>query len=168
MGHCRTRPWQGGLLRGGGTGDTKFPLYREANPGPLGALHYLLRKEQNASLAKPLSWLAEQGVRISGIDISQEALSLCHKVLKHKGLGKNIDTLTHGSASDIACPDEYFDGIIESCVFQHLPSDLRVKAFSEVVRLLKPGGLFIGHMLNRKHTTYKKQLDKIIGRHGKD
>ena len=108
-----------------------------------------------------LGWLAEQGVRISGIDISQEALSLCHKVLKHKGLGKNIDILTHRSASDIACPDEHFDGIIESCVFQHLPSELRVKAFSEVVRLLKPGGLFIGHMLNRKHTTYKKQVDKM-------
>ena len=108
-----------------------------------------------------LGWLAEQGVRISGIDISQEALSLCHKVLKHKGLGKNIDILTHGSASDIACPDEHFDGIIESCVFQHLPSDLRVKAFSEVVRLLKPGGLFIGHMLNRKHTTYKKHVYKM-------
>ena len=108
-----------------------------------------------------LGWLAEQGVRISGIDISQEALSLCHKVLKHKGLEKNIDILTHRSASDIACPDEHFDGIIESCVFQHLPSDLRVKAFSEVVRLLKPGGLFIGHMLNRKHTTYKKQVDKM-------
>jgi len=108
-----------------------------------------------------LGWLAEQGVRISGIDISQEALSLCRKVLKHKGLGKSIDTLTHGSASDIACPDEHFDGIIESCVFQHLPGKLRIKAFSEVVRLLKPGGLFIGHMLNRKHTTYKKQVHKM-------
>ena len=29
------------------------------------------------------------------------------------------------------------------------------------MRLLKPGGLFIGHMLNRKHTTYKKQLHKM-------
>ena len=81
-----------------------------------------------------LGWLAEQGVRISGNDISQEALSLCQKVLKHKGLVKNIDTLTYRSASDIACPDEHFDGIIEACVFQHLPSELRIKAFSEVVR----------------------------------
>ena len=32
-----------------------------------------------------LGWLAVQGVRISGNDISQEALSLCQKVLKHKG-----------------------------------------------------------------------------------
>ena len=51
-----------------------------------------------------LGWLAEQGVRISGNDISQEALSLCQKVLKHKGLVKNIDTLTYRSASDRACP----------------------------------------------------------------
>ncbi len=109
-----------------------------------------------------LGWLAEQGVRISGIDISQEALSLCRKVLKHKGLGKSIDTLAHGSASDVACPDEHFDGIIESCVFQHLPRELRIRAFSEVVRLLKPGGLFIGHMLSRKHSTYKDQVNNMI------
>ena len=39
-------------------------------------------------------WLAEQGVLISDVDISQEALSLCHKLLTHIGLGKNIDALT--------------------------------------------------------------------------
>ena len=106
-----------------------------------------------------LAWLAEQGIRISGIDISQKALSLCKKTLKHKGLEKNIEILTQASASDIPCPDEYFDGIIESCVFQHLPNELRIKAFSEVVRLLKPGGLFIGHMLSRKHSTFKNQVN---------
>ena len=40
-----------------------------------------------------LAWLAEQGIRISGIDISQEALSLCKKTLKDKGLEKNIGIL---------------------------------------------------------------------------
>ena len=37
-------------------------------------------------------WLAEQSVRIS--DIPYEASLLCHKLLTHIGLGKNIDALT--------------------------------------------------------------------------
>ncbi|MED5225711.1 MAG: class I SAM-dependent methyltransferase, partial [Pseudomonadota bacterium] len=78
------------------------------------------------------------------------------------GLEENIEILTQASASDIPCPNEYFDGIIESCVFQHLPSELRIKAFSEVVRLLKPGGLFIGHMLSRKHSTFKNQVNNTV------
>ena len=42
----------GGLLDP--EGEPRFPLYRDDNLHPLGALHYLLRKEQNHSLAFPL------------------------------------------------------------------------------------------------------------------
>jgi len=35
-------------------GETLFPLIREANPDPLGALHYLLTKQQNHTLEFPL------------------------------------------------------------------------------------------------------------------
>ena len=35
-------------------GETLFPLYRDPNPSPLGALQYLLRKERNVSLNYPL------------------------------------------------------------------------------------------------------------------
>ena len=51
-----------------------------------------------------------------------------------------------------------FDGVLESCVFQHLNEIDRKKAFQEAVRVLKRGGVFIGHMLSQNHTTY--QLNK--------
>ena len=113
-------------------------------------------------MTKQYHWFPAQealaGLRDSGIKNTASAISEIIDNSMDAG-AKNIEILIQASASDIPCPDEYFDGIIESCVFQHLPSELRIKAFSEVVRLLKPGGLFIGHMLSRKHSTFKNQVN---------
>ena len=105
-----------------------------------------------------LIWLAEKGLQPNGIDISQKALDLCKYHFQKNQLEHRLGDLKRCSATSLPFEKDSFDGVLESCVFQHLNEIDRKKAHQEVVRVLKPGGAFIGHMLSQNHTTY--QLNK--------
>lgn len=84
-----------------------------------------------------------------------------------------------GNAEDLPFEDESFDVVIMDAVLEHIP-DVG-KAFSEVARVLKPGGLFIGyvafmecfHEISYSHLSFKAlehysningmKLEKISG-----
>ena len=102
-----------------------------------------------------LIWLAEKGIQPNGIDISQKALDLCKYHFQKNQLEHRLGDLKHCSATSLPFEKDSFDGVLESCVFQHLNEIDRKKAHQEAVRVLKPGGVFIGHMLSQNHTTYK-------------
>jgi hypothetical protein len=49
-------------------------------------------------------------------------------------------------------------------VFQHLDLETRERTFAEVGRLLKPGGIFVGYMLDAGHSTFqRKQAEQLPG-----
>lgn len=123
-------------------------------PEALRDLHFL---EMGCGAGSNLLWLAEKGIRVSGVDISPTALGLARHRLERAGLGDRIGQLAVSSVGEVPFADQSFDGIIEACVFQHLGRDERVRAFSNVRRLLKPGGLFAGYMLDTGHTTFAMQ-----------
>lgn len=131
-------------------------LRPRVEPDAYGALHYL---EVGCGAGPNLVWLAERGIKVSGVDISPTALELARRSFRQRGLEARLGSLVHGSATALEFPDSSLDGVLESCVFQHLARDDRIKAFAEVVRVLKPGGVFVGHMLNRRHSTYGAQRD---------
>ncbi|MBL4888818.1 MAG: class I SAM-dependent methyltransferase [Candidatus Lindowbacteria bacterium] len=105
-----------------------------------------------------LLWLAQKGISVSGVDVSPTALNLCRENFENAGLTHKIDELVEASVVSTPFEDESFDGICESCVFQHLGKEDRLKTFAEVKRLLKPGGIFAAYMLDAGHSTY--QLSK--------
>jgi SAM-dependent methyltransferase len=113
--------------------------------------------EMGCGAGPNLLWLAKRGIRVSGIDISPTALRLCERNLRSAGLAHKIGDLIEGSVTDVPLPDGSFDGIVEACVFQHLNRKERRQAFAEVARLLKPGGLFVGYMLDQGHTTFQQK-----------
>lgn len=115
--------------------------------------------EMGCGAAPTLVWLAKKGIKVSGIDISPKALELGRANLIQSGCEKQILDLREGSVCDTKYDAESFDGILESCVFQHLNKEDRIKAFQEVSRILKPGGLFVGHMLGNNHTIYKAKKE---------
>ena len=123
----------------------------------LSGLHFA---EMGSGAGPNLVWLAEKGVEVSGVDIAPIALELSREVLTRRGLEGRIGSLVEASVSDVPLADESLDGILESCVFQHLPRDDRLRAFKEVDRLLKPGGLFVGHMLEQRHTVFEARADE--------
>jgi SAM-dependent methyltransferase len=118
--------------------------------------------EMGCGAGPNLVWLAQKGIEVSGIDISATALRLCEKNLRGAGLAGRIGKLIKGSVTDVPLPDQSFDGIFESCVFQHLDRKDRSHAFAEVGRLLKPGGLFVGYMLDQGHTTFQQKASEQL------
>jgi SAM-dependent methyltransferase len=117
-------------------------------------LHFL---ELGCGAGPNLVWLAKRGIHVSGIDVAPTALELARSNLVANGCSEQIDQLIEGSVTSVSLPDGGFDGIIEACVFQHLNKDDRQKAFQEVRRLLKAGGVFVGYMLDRGHTVFQKR-----------
>ncbi|MBI4343025.1 MAG: class I SAM-dependent methyltransferase [Candidatus Omnitrophica bacterium] len=101
-----------------------------------------------------LVWLAQKGIEVSGVDISPTALQLARQQLERAGCAARIGTLTECSVISVPHEDGAFDGVIESCVFQHLPKAERAAAFREAGRLLRPGGLFVGYLLDVGHTIF--------------
>jgi ubiquinone/menaquinone biosynthesis C-methylase UbiE len=116
-------------------------------------LHFI---EMGCGAGPNLLWLAAKGMTVSGIDIAPNALSLARQNLTGAGFKDRIGTLTEGSVTKAPFADASFDGILEACVFQHLKRDDRIAAFNEVKRLLKPGGVFVGYMLDQGHTVFQQ------------
>ncbi|MGH3990943.1 MAG: class I SAM-dependent methyltransferase, partial [Pseudonocardiaceae bacterium] len=114
--------------------------------------------EMGCGAGPNLVWLAEKGIRVSGVDIAPTALDLARENLEGRGLGDRVEALVEGSVSHVPeLEDASLDGIVESCVYQHLPREDRLDAFREIDRLVKPGGLFVGHMLEQGHTVFRKR-----------
>lgn len=117
-------------------------------------LHFL---EMGCGAGPNLVWLARRGIRVSGVDISPTALSLCLENLRQAGVEDRIGILWEGSVTETPFPDESFHGVIEACVFQHLTKVERQQAFAEIARVLKPGGVFVGYMLDQGHSTFQQK-----------
>jgi SAM-dependent methyltransferase len=132
---------------------------RDLRPdGDYGDLHFC---EMGCGAGPNLVWLAEKGIRVSGVDIASNALGLARENFERRGLGDKVEQLVEGSVTDVPqLEDASLDGIVESCVLQHLPREERLAAFREVDRLVKPGGLFVGHMLEQDHTVFRKHADR--------
>jgi SAM-dependent methyltransferase len=129
-------------------------------PEAYGQLHFC---EMGCGAGPNLVWLAEKGIRISGVDIAPTALELARENLARRSLGDHVEHLVEASVSDVPqLEDSSLDGIVESCVYQHLPREDRLAAFREIDRLVKPGGVFVGHMLEQGHTVFQQHMDEQL------
>ena len=118
--------------------------------------------EMGCGAGPNLVWLAEKGIRVSGVDIAPTALALARETLARHGLQDRVEALIEASVSDVPLPDASLDGILESCVFQHLDRTDRQAAFREVDRLTRPGGIFAGHMLEQQHTVFQAHAEEQL------
>ena len=90
---------------------------------------------------------------VTGLDIDQLALEACKKNL-------NIETIWADFSLQIPLPTSSFNVVIAGEVIEHLPyPEITI---SEVSRILKPGGLFVGSVPNSYHL--KNRLRVLKGR----
>lgn len=74
-----------------------------------------------------------------GIDASPEMIEVARKKVKHNDGGTVFDV---GLIENIGFPEATFGVVICRLVIHHLPDDLKRQGFAEILRVLKPGGVF--------------------------
>ncbi len=131
-----------------------YYLRARFSPDQHDRLHFL---DLGCGAGPNMVWLAEKGIMVSGLDIAPSALALAKQSLARHRLDGRLGALHEGSVTDLPFADGHFDGAIEACVFQHLDRTDRHRAFAELARVVKPGGVFVGYMLSDAHTIFAQQ-----------
>ena len=129
-----------------------------------------------------LTLKASLGARgsVHGIDASPEMIDLArHKALK---AGMEMDFRV-GLAQALPFPDKTFDLVVSQLAIHHLPGDLKVRAFGEMYRVLKPKGrcvivdfeppkaipwrylarLFHGHVMMQSDVWHYREMMEGVG-----
>ncbi|MDO5862270.1 MAG: class I SAM-dependent methyltransferase [Thermoplasmata archaeon] len=87
---------------------------------------------------KSTSTLIEMGYRVTGTDLSGEAVALCGERFGSQG------TFVKGDVLSLPFEDGSFDYAVAVHVLEHVPDGSLAQAFSEIARVLRPGGfLFV-------------------------
>jgi ubiquinone/menaquinone biosynthesis C-methylase UbiE len=76
---------------------------------------------------------------VFGLDADPEALKLAKTKLEEAGIEVRLD---QGLASALPYAAESFDRALSSLFFHHLPTEFKLEAMREVLRVLRPGGGF--------------------------
>ena len=87
---------------------------------------------------------ARAGARLNGIDLAPRSIEMTRARLEQEGLTSDLQTM---DAENLEFEDGIFDAVYSFGVLHHVPSPER--AFREVRRVLRPGGVFLGGLYNR-------------------
>jgi len=96
-------------------------------------------------------WLAEQGYKAEGVDISSAGVLKSRAFADSRGLADTIK-FSEGDATSFG-EDDAFDGVV--CVFAHVPTPLKAALLANIVRILKPGGHLVGEWYTPTHVERK-------------
>ena len=87
-------------------------------------------------------YMAKRGASVTGIDISDVAIKVAEVFAKRENVSHRCNFLV-GNVEKMEFPDNSFDIILSSGMMAYLDLD---KALSEVCRVLKKDGIFLGVM----------------------
>lgn len=96
---------------------------------------------------------ARAGARLTGIDLTPRCIELTQRRFEIQGLQSRLVTM---DAEDLGFPDDSFDAVYSFGVLHHTPDQQR--AFREVRRVLRPGGMFLGGLYN-KHSAFYARIN---------
>lgn len=113
-----------------------------------------------------------------GIDVSKESIEIANSKYKKENVSFNV-----GSLVNLDIEDDYADAFFCMETLEHIQRDLLDKCCSEIVRVLKPNGIFIGSVptceyddkcesvygVNSYHITRfsQKSLESLLKKHFK-
>ena len=100
--------------------------------------------------------MRELGFDVHGIDMSAGQVRLAARNV-------GAELVRVGSALDIPAPDASFDFLYIINVLHHLPSvEEQRRAFRELLRVLKPGGLVFVHEINTRNILFRFYMSYVF------
>lgn len=103
---------------------------------------------------------ARVGARLTGIDLTQRCVQLTRQRFEQEGRRSDLRVM---DAETLAFDHDSFDAVYSFGVLHHTPSPER--AFKEVRRVLRPGGVFIGAVYNRDSAFYARiRAERLLRR----
>lgn len=96
-------------------------------------------------------FLAGAGLEVQAMDASASGLDYARRQASDLGLAV---TFRDGLMTDLPYPDGSFDYVLSFNVIYHGDGGVVSRAVSEIHRVLKPGGLFQGTLLSKRHGNY--------------
>jgi SAM-dependent methyltransferase len=96
---------------------------------------------------------ARAGAEMTGVDLTPRCVDMTGHRLALEGLRSNLHVM---DAERLEFPDDSFDVVYSFGVLHHVPSSER--AFAEVRRVLRPGGVFLGGLYSRESFHYARML----------
>jgi ubiquinone/menaquinone biosynthesis C-methylase UbiE len=78
--------------------------------------------------------------RVCGLDISKDQLDVARRKIKQENLEIEF---CEGSIDELPFPDKSFDAIFSTLMLHHVPRRVKMGAFREMRRVLKPGGRIV-------------------------
>jgi len=106
-----------------------------------------------SGLGRHATLMAESGMQVTAIDASPTAVVQTRRHLRELNLAGEVS-----QASFLSLPfrGETFDFVLAWNVLYHADGPSAKLAADEICRVLKPGGLFQGTMLSKRHRRYGK------------
>ncbi len=111
----------------------------------------------------PILLARESTATITAIDLSQEMLRLAAENVRHAGLASRI-LLRQADGKRLPFDDDTFDAVMSNSIVHHIP-DPR-PALAEMVRVLKPGGLWFIRDLLRPPSA--SEVGRLVSIHAQE
>jgi demethylmenaquinone methyltransferase/2-methoxy-6-polyprenyl-1,4-benzoquinol methylase/phosphoethanolamine N-methyltransferase len=103
------------------------------------------------------------GGKVYGIDAAPEMIEVAKKKASRSGVDVVFDV---GLIEELAFPDATFDVVINRLAIHHLPDDLKHRGFTEILRVLKPGGrLLIADFAPPTNPVFNHLASALVGSH---
>lgn len=96
-------------------------------------------------------YLAGNGLRVIGIDLSESGLETARRATRDAGVEVNYQI---GDFTELPVDDSSVDLVLAWNVIYHGDEDVVRRAIAEIRRVLRPGGLFLGTMISKRHDRY--------------
>ncbi len=101
-----------------------------------------------AGVGRHALWLAQQGHSVTALDAAAEGLAEIDKT-------GGVETVL-GRMNELPFEDASFDHVLSWNVIYHGDEDILLRTISEIRRVLKPGGTYLGTMLSKRRLPYEQ------------
>lgn len=104
-----------------------------------------------------LVFLARQGFRVYGMDVSVTGIHFAHEWLSREGLSASIVT---ADMTRLPYPEAFFDGLVSAYVIFHNTLAGMRQSIAEIHRVLKPGG--VGFLTFQSRRSYRYGRGELL------